>query len=63
MSSVNLTIAITGILALLFVVVFRSRLKRFAMRFEVWKIRFSVEVESEPDAVPPPPPEETKALP
>jgi hypothetical protein len=41
---------ITGILALLFVVVLRSRLRRFVMRLEAWKFRFVVEVDSSPEA-------------
>jgi hypothetical protein len=63
MLTVILTISITGILALLFVVVLRSRLKRFAMKLEVWKVRLSVEVESEPGAVKLPPAEKPSVLP
>ena len=46
-ASVVAVLLITGILALLFVVVLRSRLNRFVMSFEAWKIKFSVEVDSE----------------
>ena len=44
---------IIGTLVLLLVVVLRSRLRRFVMSFEVWKIRFHVEVDSnEPEEKP-----------
>jgi hypothetical protein len=38
---------ILGVLVLLLVVVLRSRLRRFVMIFEAWKIKFRVEVDSE----------------
>jgi hypothetical protein len=38
---------VAGFLALMFFVVYRTKLKRFVVSFEFWKIKFSVEVDAE----------------